>query len=196
MIYIDNIGCSPFDNQFGFRKGSSTDQCIFMLKERIRRYVDLEGPVYCYFLDASKAFDRVCHSTLFLQLIEKKVHMSLIMLLKYWYDNQTMYTAWNGVMSTGFRTSNGVRQGGLISPYLFNIYVDLFSERLSNVEVGCYLNCVSINHLIYADDLCLLSPSISGLGKLLNVCETAGDILSIKFNKKKILLHEVSVKII
>ena len=69
MIYIDNIGCSPFDNQFGFRKGSSTDQCIFMLKERIRRYVDLEGPVYCCFLDASKVFDRVCHSTLFLRLV-------------------------------------------------------------------------------------------------------------------------------
>ena len=112
--------------------------------------------MYCYFLDASKAFDRVCHSTLFLQLIEKKVHMSLIMLLKYWYNNQTMYTAWNGVMSTGFRASNGVRQGGLISPYLFNIYVDLFSERLSNVEVGCYLNGVSINRLIYADDLYLI----------------------------------------
>ena len=49
------------DNQFGFKPGHSTDQCIFQVKERIRRYTDLDGPVYACFLDASKAFDRVCH---------------------------------------------------------------------------------------------------------------------------------------
>ena len=60
---VDAIRDIPVDNQFGFTKGSSTDTCIFLLKERIRRYVQLEGMVYCCFLDASKAFDRVCHDT-------------------------------------------------------------------------------------------------------------------------------------
>ena len=57
---IPELVDAPEHNQFGFRPGSSTDQCVFLLKERIRSYVRLGGPVYCCFLDATKAFDRVC----------------------------------------------------------------------------------------------------------------------------------------
>ena len=182
---VDAIGDIPVDNQFGFRSGSSTDQCIFLLKERIRRYVQLEGMVYCCFLDASKAFDRVCHDTLFLQLIHYGIPASVIRILRFWYSEQVMYISWNGFVSSGFLTRNGVRQGGILSPGLFNIYVNFISERLNDVDVGCYLNSVGINHLVYADDLSLISPSLSGLRKLISVCETAGDYLSIKFNAEK-----------
>ena len=41
-------------------------------------------------------------------------------------------------MSTGFNVSNGVRQGGILSPYLFCIYVDELSKMLNNVHVGCF----------------------------------------------------------
>ena len=66
---------------------SSTDMCIFLLKERIRRYVELGGPVYVTFVDASKAFDRVCHSTLLLKLIEKDVQLPIVKLLKFWFSH-------------------------------------------------------------------------------------------------------------
>ena len=182
---VDAIRDIPVDNQFGFRKGSSTDQCIFLLKERIRRYVHLEGMVYCCFLDASKAFDRVCHDTLFLQLIRYGIPASVVKILRFWYSEQVMYVSWNGFVSDGFYTRNGVRQGGILSPGLFNIYVNLISESLNKLHVGCYLNAFSVNHLVYADDLCLISPSLAGLRELLRVCETAGDYLSIKFNAEK-----------
>ena len=182
---VDAIRDVPVDNQFGFSKGSSTDQCIFLLKERIRRYVQLEGMVYCCFLDASKAFDRVCHDTLFLQLIRYGIPVSIVRILRFWYSEQVMYVSWNGFISDGFSTRNGVRQGGILSPGLFNIYVNVISERLNGLDIGCYLNAICINHLVYADDLCLLSPSLAGLRELLRVCETAGDYLSIKFNAEK-----------
>lgn len=175
----------PSANQFGFRRGSSTDQCIFLLKERIRRYVQQGGPVYCCFLDASKAFDRVCHSTLFLRLLDLRIPTSIIRLVRYWYAHQEMVVCWGGCSSSGFGTRNGVRQGGVLSPALFNVYVDLFSNALNKSEVGCHLNAVSINHLFYADDLCLLSPSLAGLRLLVNICENVADFLSIKFNVKK-----------
>ena len=179
------IGDIPVDNQFGFSKGSATDQCIFLLKERIRRYVQLEGMVYCCFLDASKAFDRVCHDTLFLQLIRYGIPASVVRILRFWYSEQVMYISWNGFVSGGFYTRNGVRQGGILSPGLFNIYVNYISEKLNLLDIGCYLNSVCVNHLVYADDLCLISPSLAGLRELLRVCETAGDHLSIKFNAEK-----------
>ena len=182
---VDAIRDIPVDNQFGFSKGSSTDQCIFLLKERIRRYVQLEGMVYCCFLDASKAFDRVCHDTLFLQLIHYGIPTSVIRILRFWYSEQVMYISWNGFVSGGFSTRNGVRQGGILSPGLFNMYVNYISVKLNQLDIGCYLNTVSVNHLVYADDLCLISPSLAGLRKLVLVCEAAGDYLSIRFNAEK-----------
>ena len=70
-------------------------------------------------------------------------------------------------MSTGFNVSNGVRQGGILSPYLFCNYVDELSNMLNNVHVGCFVGTMLVNHLMHADDLVLLSPSAAGLSLLL-----------------------------
>ena len=49
-------------------------------------------------------------------------------------------------MSTGFNISNGVRQGGILSPYLFCIYVDELNKMLNNVHVGCFVGTMLVNH--------------------------------------------------
>ena len=73
------------------------------------------------FLDASKGFDRVNHFKLFATLSKRNVPMYryIIRILIFWYTSQTrpMYVRWNNTMSTGFNVSNGVRQGGILSPY-------------------------------------------------------------------------------
>ena len=143
------------------------------------------GMVHCCFLDAFNAFDRVCHDTLFLQLINYGIPASVVRILRFWYSEQVMHFSWNGFVSDGFRTRNGVRQGGILSPGLFNLYANYISYKLNQLDIGCYLNAVCVNHLVYADDLCLISPTLSGLRKLLSVCEDAGDYLSIKFNPEK-----------
>ena len=56
--------------------------------------------------------------------------------------------------------TNGIRQSGILSPLLFNVYVDDL--------------CAQLNHLMYADDLFLISPSSAGLEKLLDVCQRFG----------------------
>ena len=53
------------DNQFGFKQRLGTDMCIFALKEAVLKYRGMNSNVYCCFLDASKAFDRVNHFSLF-----------------------------------------------------------------------------------------------------------------------------------
>ena len=73
-------------------------------------------------------------------------------------------------MSYGFNDTNGIRQGGILSPYLFCIYVDDVSKRLNTVNAGCVIGSSLINHLMYADDLVLLSPSVRGLSFLLSTC--------------------------
>ena len=59
------------DNQFGFRKGLSTDMCIYTFKQIIEYYCNHSSPAYICYLDASKAFDRVNHWKLFKKLLDR-----------------------------------------------------------------------------------------------------------------------------
>ena len=161
-------------NQFGLKRKHGTDQCIYVLKEIIDLYRTLNGSVFVCFLDASKAFDRVNHRTLFKNLSERGVYTTNILI--YWYHNQTTCIRWCDVLSTKFKVTNGVRQGGILYPYLFNVYVDELSEQIKMCNVGCSMNGHLINHIMYADDniLVLISPSSAGLCQLLHECEKFG----------------------
>ena len=75
-----------------------------------------------------------------------------------------------GITSTSFNVTNGVRQGGILSPYLFSLYMDDFSSDLIQCNTRCMVGDKKINHLMYADDLVLFSPSASGLRDLLSIC--------------------------
>ena len=63
-----------------------------------------------------------------------------------------MCIRWGDVHSVKFKVTNGVRQGGILSPYLFNVYVDKLSEQLKLCKVDCNVNGHLINHIMYADD--------------------------------------------
>lgn len=184
-------------NQFGFKKKHGTDQCIYVLKEIIDLYRTLNGSVFVCFLDASKAFDRVNHRTLFKQLGERGVPPYILRILIYWYNNQTTCIRWSGMLSIKFKVTNGVRQGGILSPYLFNVYVDQLSEQLKTCKIGCSMNDFLINHIMYADDLVLISPSSAGLCQLLRKCEKFGMSHDVKYNAKKsavMLFRSVTLK--
>ena len=88
--------------------------------------------------------------------------------------------------SRDFKVTNGVRQGGggILSPYLFNIYMDDPSLILMTKYAGCKIANKIINHLFYAD-LVLMCPSFRSLQDLLDTCASYADNLDIKFNTSK-----------
>ena len=55
-----------------------------------------------------------------------------------------------------FGISNGVRQGGILSPERFSVYVDELLRRLSDDKIGSIINGISVNHVFDADDLCVM----------------------------------------
>ena len=118
-------------------------------------------------MDASKAFDCVNHYMLFKKLAVRGVPLFLVRLSVFWYSNQLMYVKWKNIMSEGFHVTNGVRQGGVLSPYLFCVYIDKMSGSLNEAQTGCIIGGAKINHIMYADDIVLLSPSAYGLSVLL-----------------------------
>jgi len=84
-----------------------------------------------------------------------------------------------------FHVSNGVRQGGVLSPYLFAVYLDDLSNELKNINAGCYIGEVLLNHLMFADDICVFCPSVRWLQRILDVCQAYVESHGIIFNCNK-----------
>ena len=81
-----------------------------------------------------------------------------------------MQVKWGNCRSKSFLVTNGVRQGGVLSPYIFAIYVDDLYVELNKLQAGCCIGNNLINHILFADDLCCLSASLDGLQFIVNVC--------------------------
>ena len=112
------------DLQFGFKPGLSTDLCTGLIKNVIARYNFNDSEVYACFLDASKAFDRVDHHLLFKKLLQCNLPPVIVRSLLSWYTDQNVCIRWNKSLSNKFSVTNGVRQGGVLSPILFTVYID------------------------------------------------------------------------
>ena len=173
------------DNQFGFKKKHSTELCIFTVKSVIKYYNLYNSPVYSCFLDASKAYDRVSHWALFKKLLKRSNSVIIVRILMFWYSKQEICIKWGNETSTCFTITNGVRQGGILSPTLFSIYMDDLSFILSESGIGCHIDDLCINHVFYADDLCLMAPCAIALQELIGLCYEYSVDIDLNFNATK-----------
>ena len=88
-----------------------------------------------------------------------------------------------------FHVTNGVRQGGVLSPLLFNVYVNELSDCLNKSGIGGSMNCIIINHMLYADDICIISLSSAGLQQLLNICSGYSELHDLTFKAKEVNVY-------
>ena len=183
VLFADHLKTSS--SQFGFKKRNSTSHAIYCLKETINYYVNNGNRVYCGFLDASKAFDRLIHSGLYLKMIQRNFPKIFIDVIINWYDGLICRVLWDGVYSDWFHVKAGVRQGGVLSPDFYGLYVDDLFEILKSSGIGCYYVEKFAAALMYADDMALLAPSVKGLQKLLSICESFCIEWDIKLNAQK-----------
>ena len=91
--------------------------------------------------------------------------------LIYTYCNQKVCITWNGAKSTPFSAINGVKQGGVLSPRLFNVYLNELLSKLRENGLGCHMNGQFVGTFIYADDITILAPSHSSLQSMLTICD-------------------------
>jgi hypothetical protein len=203
-IALSSVFCKLFDNvildkfavylrtsdyQFGFKSKHSTNMCSMILKkilkESISYYIKHNSSVFCTFLDASKAFDRVHYCKLFRLLIERGLPPCIVRCLINFYTVNQVRVLWAGLTSDYFSALNGVKQGGVISPILFSIYIDDLLIRLSLSGVGCYIGLNFVGVLAYEDDIVLIAPSPTAMRTLLAICDSYALEFDIVFNAEK-----------
>jgi hypothetical protein len=174
--------------QFGFSKKQSCATCTYVFKQTVDYYRQNNSHVFACFIDFNKAFDNVDYWLLFCKMLDNNSSTSCLLsvrLLAYWYSHQQLSVRWQNYTSVYFNIAKGVRQGGVLSPFLFRLYIRPLIDRVTKLNVGCNIAGTTINLLAYADDMVLLAPSWRGLQILLNIVEAAADDIKMTFNTKK-----------
>ena len=158
---------------------------VAIIKEALMKYKFEGSTVYCCFLDLSKAFERVKHDRLIDKLYTRNVPTYLISIIKNIFSGSSVSVLYEGEYSESWNLVRGVRQGGIISAYLFNLYIDDILTSISKTQVGCKLGLSLLSVQAYADDMILMSPTSSGLQRLLNVTSRLLDEEGLVLNVQK-----------
>jgi len=149
------------ESQAGFRKGRSTIDNIMTLyhiMQREKRKGGKNGKVYMLFADLKAAFDNVNRDILWEELKRKKIKGQLVGRMEKIYEETEVMVRTKQGYSEEFETKKGVRQGCVMSPILFNLYLADIDERLKERGIGGVgIGRARIWSLAYADDIVLVA---------------------------------------
>ncbi len=135
-------------NQFGFKKKCSCKLALFCIKETIIEYIEKQSECYMISLDAEKAFDKLWRDGLFYKLI-KKLEKREWLILKRYYNISEAKIVCNNEYSNQFKIVTGVKQGGILSPFLFNMFIDELLECILNMNIGAKIGNMNINLIFF-----------------------------------------------
>ena len=116
------------DNQFGFIKGRQTSDAIFALKQVMEKYREKEKGLYVAFIDIEKAYDRVPRPEVWRCMREKGVNEKYVRLVQDMYDGAESNVNSCIGPTEQFKIRVGLHQGSALSPYLFDLIMDVISE--------------------------------------------------------------------
>ena len=141
------------EEQAGFRAGRSTTEQIFNLHMLCEKYLQHQQDLYHVFIDFKKAFDRVWHAALWAAM-KYNISNNLIRVIRNIEDKATSAVLFNSSIGDWFQTTVGIRQGCLLSPTLFNIFLerimtDAFEDHEGTVSIGGR----TITNLHFADNI-------------------------------------------
>ena len=153
------------DNQFGFKKGVGCSYAIRTVRGIVDNYVSKGNTANFCTIDISKLFDRVNHFGLLSKLMKRLIPVQLLHLLKNWLLNGYSCVKWADSFSQFLKLDFGVRQGSVMSPLLFAVYVDDFAKSC-DCSRGIYV-------VLYADDILLQNFFTSSHTVLVSPYQTA-----------------------
>lgn len=180
--------------QAGFRREYSTVDNIFNLVS-IVNLNKLSGKyTYAFFVDFSCAFDTISRNSLFYKLSCIGLSSKIIRVLQSLYDT-TESRVWDGSMfSDYFAVETGVKQGCILSPMLFSLYINDLPDILPG---GLNVAGIDVKILLYADDIVILSNTPNGLQDMIDALQGYCLRWSLRVNllKSKIMVFRKGTRI-
>jgi hypothetical protein len=180
--------------QFGFKKNMSCSHAIYTLRSTVDYFINSHSTVSICSIDLSKAFDKVNIYCLLHKLIKRGIHVNFIRLLECWFSKVFISVKWFNSTSRRLKLLAGVRQGGILSPVLFLIYVDDLLNTLRTSRLGCIIRGFYVGVIMYADDIILVSSSVSALQSMLVLCASELDKIDMCINVKKTMCIRVGLR--
>ena len=173
--------------QAGFRKGRGTTDQIAIIHWIIKKAREFQKNIYFCFIDYAKAFDCVDHKKLWKILQEMGIPHHLSCLLRNLYAGQEATVRTGHGIKDWFQIGKGVRQGCILSPCLFDLYVEyiMLNARMDEAQAGIKIAGRNISYLRYTDDTTLTAEREEELKSLLMKEKEESEKAGLKLNFQK-----------
>ena len=174
------------DNQYGFQKGKSTTDCVFLLHSVISKVLNSGEKLYCIFIDYEKCFDKIDRSHLWQKLLAENISSKLVTAIKSMYATVKLCVTYNNTFSPFFESYIGLKQGDPSSPLLFMLFVnDMLQHVNSNLDGIFTLDDIKLFLILFADDQVVFAKTPQTLQLLLKDIENYCNELGIHINTSK-----------
>lgn len=199
-LYVKEQDIIP-QNQIGYRAQSRTSDHILSLRSLIDRYVNRLGKqsyLFTCFVDFKSAFDTISRRALFYKLLKLGVGGNFLNILQAMYSTVFYHIKLPDGLTDPVTSNIGVKQGCVMSPTLFNIFLHDLPTAFDNSCHPAALYNTDISCLMFADDLVLISESSTGLQMCLNKLEQYCDKwgLTVNLNKTKVMIFNKTGKVL
>ena len=183
------------EEQADFRAARSTTEQIFNLHILCEKYIQHQQDLYHVFIDFTMDFDMVWHAALWATMKKYNISTNLIQAINNLYNKTTSAVLFSSSIGDWFRTKVGVRQGCLLSPILFNIFLErIIIDALEDHEGTVSIGGRTVTNLRFADDIDGLAgeeEELANLVRRLDKTSTAYG-MEISADKTKLMTNNTS----
>ena len=151
------------ESQFGFREGRGTVDAIFVVRQIMEKAKEHQVDIHFHFIDFKAAFDTIWREALWKMLRAIGISSKIVNIIKNLYLDTKCAVVIDGQITNWFTVNVGVRQGCLLSPTLFNIFLEYVMKELKSIQHTLELKSDMSLDIRYADD------TIQGVHKICNV---------------------------
>ena len=188
------------ENQLGFMPGNRTSDALIVLYNLYNKYcVRNNKYIYACFVDFKKAFDTIPRHILFQKLLMHNITGKFYNSIKNMYIHDSACICIGDQIIEPFLINQGVKQGCILSPLLFNIFISDLSKTFDGNSNPVYIDdSKTLSSLIWADDLLLLSETATGLNNMLENLKnyTKANLIRVNLEKTKCMIFNKTGRLI
>ena len=173
------------DRQYGFRPNRGTTDAIFVVRQLMQKSKERNLNLHYHFIDFKSAFDTIWRQALWRMMARIGVNKTVIEVIKNMYEKSQCTVNVDGKMTDWFEVTVGVRQGCLLSPTLFNLFLEFVMDELQDLQNSASFNdqlCIDVR---YADDTTFIAAIFEKLQLSTNQLQEACNKYGMKINASK-----------